>query len=93
VFGDAENDTVPLPLPLDPAVTLTHEGALVTAVHEHPAGEVTVVDPPPPEAATAALVGDSDAEQVMPDCVTVNVRPAIVTLPMRSVGDVFAAML
>jgi hypothetical protein len=93
VFAAAENVTVPLPLPFVPPVTVSHDGAVVTDVHEHPAGEVTVVDPLPPDATTEALVGESDTEQVIPACVTVNVWPAIVTVPTRCEGDVLAAML
>jgi hypothetical protein len=93
VFAAAENETVPGPVPLDPAVTVTHEGALLTAVHEHPAGAVTVVDPVPPDAGTDASVGDSDVVQVMPDWVTVNVDPAIVSVPTRGDSDVLGLTL
>ena len=34
--------TVPLPLPFDPAVMVSHDGALLVAVQSQPAGAVTV---------------------------------------------------
>ena len=46
----ALNATVPLPLPLAPLVTVSHDVLLLTPVHAHPAGAVTVVDPVPPAA-------------------------------------------
>jgi hypothetical protein len=49
--------TVPLPLPLAPAVTVNQPVLLLTAVHEHPVGEVTVVEPVPPAATTDCDVG------------------------------------
>ena len=59
-FSVAENDTVPLPLPLAPAVTVSQPDALLVAVHAHPAGAVTAVDPLPPVFTTDALIGDSE---------------------------------
>lgn len=57
-FAAALNDTVPFPLPDAPAVTVNHDALLLTPVHEHPAGAVTVVEPLPPPAATAWLAGE-----------------------------------
>ena len=48
----ALNATAPLPLPLAPLVTVSHDVLLLTPVHEHPVGAVTAVDPVPPLAAT-----------------------------------------
>ena len=45
---------VPLPLPVTPAVILSH-AALLTAVHAQPAGAVTATGPLPPVASGAAL--------------------------------------
>ena len=61
VFGlaDALNATVPVPLPLAPLVTVNHDVWLLDAVHAHPAGAVTAVDPVPPAATTDWLVGAS----------------------------------
>ena len=58
VFGlaDALNATVPGPLPLAPLVTVSQPVLLLTPVHAHPAGAVTVVDPVPPPATTDWLV-------------------------------------
>jgi hypothetical protein len=52
--------TVPVPLPLAPAVTVSQLVLLLTAVHEHPLSDVTVVDPVPPPAATDCEVGASE---------------------------------
>jgi hypothetical protein len=53
VFAATVNETVPLPLPLAPAVMVIHV-ALVTAVHVHPAGAVTLNVPVPPAAGMVA---------------------------------------
>ena len=58
-LADALNATVPVPLPLAPLVTVNHDVLLLTPVHAHPAGVVTVVDPVPPPATTDWLVGAS----------------------------------
>ena len=50
---------MPLPLPLAPLVTVSQEVLLLTPVHAHPEGAVTVVDPVPPPAITDWLVGES----------------------------------
>jgi len=49
-FAAALNATVPVPLPLAPLVTVSHEVLLLTPVHAHPVGAVTAVDPVPPPA-------------------------------------------
>ena len=55
--GGGRYDTLPLPLPVAPAVTVNH-GASLVAVHAHPAVVVTVIgEPAPPVAASVALVG------------------------------------
>jgi hypothetical protein len=56
-FAAALNATVPLPLPLAPLVTVSHDVSLLTPVHAHPAGAVTAVEPVPPAATTVWLVG------------------------------------
>jgi hypothetical protein len=58
-LASAANVTVPSPLPLAPVMTTSHDGALLTADHPHPSGEVTVVVPVAPAAAKFALVGDT----------------------------------
>ena len=60
VFGLAValKATVPAPVPLAPLVTVSQDVALLTPVHAHPVGAVTVVDPVPPPATTDWLVGE-----------------------------------
>ena len=62
VFADAVNVTVPLPVPLEPAVTMIH-GAPELAAHRQPAGAVTVTLPVPPVEGTDWLVGVMVKEQ------------------------------
>jgi hypothetical protein len=54
VFGldAALKATVPVPVPLAPLVTVNQDVSLLTPVHVHPAGAVTVVEPVPPPATT-----------------------------------------
>jgi hypothetical protein len=66
--------------------------ALLVTVHVHALVVVTAVLPVPPEAATFCEVGDKVKPQV-PACDTVKVWPAIVSVPVRAVVEVFAAML
>ena len=42
VFAATLNRTVPLPLSLGAVVMVSHDGALLVAVHAHPIGPVTV---------------------------------------------------
>jgi hypothetical protein len=69
----AENDTVPLPLPLEPAVIVNQPGALLAAVHEHPADVVSDVELLPPVATTDVLVGFTANVQPAAAWFTVNV--------------------
>jgi hypothetical protein len=91
-FAVALNETEPLPDPEDPAVTV-NQPALLTAVHAHPAGAVTLTVPLPPPDGTLCDVGEIVSVQVMPACVTVNVLPAIVSVPLRDETDPFAVAL
>lgn len=50
---------VPLPLPLPPALIVSHDGALLDAVHAHPASALIDVATVPPLAATELLTGVS----------------------------------
>jgi hypothetical protein len=59
-FAAALKVTGPVPLPVAPAVTVSQLVLLLTAVHEHPVGDVTVVDPVPPPATTDCDVGASE---------------------------------
>jgi hypothetical protein len=52
--------TVPLPLPVAPAVTVNQPVSLLAAVHVQPVGDETDVDPVPPPATTDCDVGVSE---------------------------------
>ena len=82
-FAAALNATVPVPLPLAPLVTVSHDVLLLTPVHAQPAKVVTVVEPVPPAAATDWLVGLIAYVHAAPACVTVSVCPPIVSEPLR----------
>ena len=58
VFAAAEKLTVPFPLPGVPAVTVSHDAALV-AVHAQPVATLTLTDPVDAAAPSAADVADS----------------------------------
>ena len=80
--------TVPFPDPLLPEEIPSH-AALLTAVHEQPAGAVTATDNWPPPLATFWLVGA--IENVQPALwVTVNVCAPAVIVPVLC-GPVLAA--
>jgi hypothetical protein len=81
---------VPLPDPLDPDVT-TIQGALLAAVHAHPAPAVTPIVALPPAAGTDDPSVESANEQPWP-CVTVKGFPAIVTVADRAVPVVGATV-
>ena len=53
----------------------------------------TVLDPVPPLAVNDPLVGEALKVHAAAACVTVNVVPAIVSVPVRFVVTVFAATL
>ena len=82
VWAAAVNDTVPLPVPLFPPVTVI-QSALLAAVHAQDAEVVTATVPEPPAPGTSALVGDSEYAQP-PACVTVKVWPAAVIVAVRA---------
>ncbi len=82
----------PFPLPLAPPVTVIH-AALVTEDHVHPVGEVTAADPFAPDAPADWLEGVIPYVQGAAACVTVNVCPAIVSVPVRGEILGFEAML
>jgi hypothetical protein len=68
-LADAANDTVPLALPLAPLVMVSHDGALLVAVHEHPEPDaVTFTEELPPPAGAAHELGDRLYEQVDVAC-------------------------
>lgn len=86
-------ETVPLPLPLVPPVTVI-QAALLVAVHAQPAAVVTVTVP---LVATAVLSSTDDGRMVnvhgAPGCVIVKVLPPIVSVPVRAVVLVFCVTL
>jgi hypothetical protein len=84
---------VPLPVPVAPLVTVNQLVLLLTAVQEHPFGVVTLVDVVPAPAAMLRLVGVSATVHPAAACVTVNVCPPIVSVPLRALALVFAAAL
>jgi len=90
VFAAAVIETVPLPVPLAPAVIDSHD-ALLVAVQVHPAAAVIVTGPvAPPPATTDRVVGFTEYEQLFAPCVIVTVWPAIVSVPVRA-GPLLAA--
>ena len=82
-FAAALNATVPVPLPLAPLVTVSHDVLLLTPVHAQPASVVTVAEPVPPATATDWLVGLIEYVHAAPAWVTVSVCPPIVSVPLR----------
>jgi hypothetical protein len=90
VFCATVNDTVPLPTPLAPEFIVIHPTLLV-ADHAQPAPAVTVTDRVAPVDVTVWLVEPIAYVQEAGLCVTVKVRPAIVSVPVRDVVPVWAA--
>ena len=84
--------TVPLPDPDAPLVTVIH-AALLAAVHAQPVATDTLLLPLPPAAVKDCVVGEIDGVHGAAACVTVNVAPAIVSVPVRLEATVFAATL
>ena len=81
-FGSTEKATWPLPLPLGLDVMSIH-GSLLAVVQGQPAGALTPVTAfGTPATTTVRLLGAS--EKVQPAWVTVRVRPAIVSVPIRA---------
>jgi hypothetical protein len=89
VFAATLKLAVLLPVPL-PVTIVTH-AALLAAVHAQPALVVTATLPVPPVAANACEVGEILNAHPTPACVTVNVWPATVNVPLRWVVAVLAA--
>ena len=86
------NVSVPDPVPVVPEIVT--QPALLDAVQLHVAAVVvTVTVPLPPLAGNACVVGEIVKEHGVDGagCVTVNVVPAIVIVPVRDVAPVFDA--
>ncbi len=81
--------TVPLPEPLLPDDTVSHD-AVLDAVHPQAPAVVTDTCAVPPSTATDCEEGDSAYEQLVPGCVIVTVSPATVNVPERDDVAVFA---
>ena len=71
-FAAIDNDTVPLPVPVAPPLTVIHESAL-TAVHAQPVIDVTEMLPVEAADATDRLVDDRVYVQAAGAWVTLNV--------------------
>jgi hypothetical protein len=71
VFAATLKDTVPLPVPLEPPVTVTQLAPLV-AVQAQPVIVVTATLPVPPAPASACVDGEMLKVQLAPGCVTVK---------------------
>ena len=84
--------TDPLPLPVAPALTVIQVAALV-AVQAQPVAALTVTVPVLAVAVTLADAGEIVGVQGAAACVTVNVFPPIVSVPLLGVVVVFAATL
>ena len=63
---------------------------LLVAVHAQPFAAVTETVAVPALAPSVALTGDSTKVQATPSWLTVNARPAIVSVPLRGDVDVLA---
>jgi len=73
-------------------VTVIHV-ALLTAVQLQPSGAVTLTVPGPPADVSDCDVGAMVKVQGTPACVTLNVLPPIVSVPVRDSELAFAAAL
>jgi hypothetical protein len=81
-FASTLNDAGPVPVP-DGVVTVSQLSVLTAVQSQAASDAVIVVDAEPPAAATFWPVGESEYVHVFAACVTVNVCPATVTVPLR----------
>ncbi len=79
-----------MPLPLAPLVIVSQLAPLV-AVQAHPAVVVTATLAVPPPLTMDCVVGVAVKTHAVPLWVTVTVRPATVSVPVRDDVEVFAA--
>lgn len=82
---------MPEPVPLAPLVIVIHDAPL-TAVQAHPAAVVTCRLRIATPDVTVRLVVESTAAHVGADCVTEKTLPPIVSVPVRDVFEVLAAI-
>ncbi len=92
VFAATVYESVPLPVPVPPAVTVIHASLLI-AVQPQPVGALTVTTLDVPDDVVDTDAGETPETQLTPACVTVNVWPPIVSVPVREVVPVLAATL
>ena len=92
-LADALNATLPLPLPVAPPVTVNHPVSLLTPVQAHPVDAVTFVEPVAVPAAIDWLGGEMEYIHCAPACVTLNVWPPMVSVPVRALVSGLAAAL
>src|SRR5205085_1482769 len=91
VFAATLNVTAPLPTPLAPDAMVIH-ALLLVDVQVHPEADATLtVVPAPPAASTDWPVGLIEDEQPAV-CVTVNVCPATVSVPVRAALEFVATL-
>jgi hypothetical protein len=89
----AETLNVALPLPGPPPLASVIHGAELDALQAQLPPVVTLIGRLDAADERTAVVGDTLKVQTTPACVTVNVWPAIVTVPVRAVVLGFAATL
>jgi hypothetical protein len=90
VFAATANATVPLPAPEAPPVMLTQDALSVAAVHAQLSAEaVSAMEPVPPEAGRFCAEGEIEKVHATgaAACVTVNVLPATMMVPLRLVPE------
>ena len=92
VFAVALKLTVALPVPLL-LLRRVSQAALLAAVQPQPEPAVRAVVEVPPAAAIVLAVGEIANVHDEPDCVTVTVRPATVSVPVRWAVEVLVAAL
>jgi len=85
------NDTVPLPLPEEVPVNVIHDTVL-EALQLQPGAAVTVTVPVPPAPGIECARGSTSNEQPG-DCLTVNVRPAMTSVPVLAGPSVGATRI
>jgi hypothetical protein len=91
------NVTVPSPTPLAPPVMVSHDASLA-AVHEQPVAALTVAVPDPPVAGIVCTVTVTakvhvDGSVTPEAWFTVNVCPAMVTVPVRALPGFASACI
>ena len=89
VFAAMLKLTVPVPLPVAPAVIVIH-AALLVADQAQPVPAVTVAEPVVAAAPADCVVGDTENVQAAAAWLTVTVTPATVAVAVRATVFGFA---